>query len=1087
MSKQKRTSGLTVMLLVVTLSVTTLAHGNSERRMVRSTDSIPSDSGLSALLQGRIITTASLSESDTIPFTPQFPARSNAPLALTGNVAFETDRAGTFDVYAQDADGSTVAVPLVVSLGADFTPVWSPDGTQMLFASDRDGDSEIFIRSAGGEELQLTHNTAEDAHPAWSPGGNRVIFTSNRGGDYFQIFTMNPDGSDVQQVGVVPGNNAMHPHYAPDGSRITYMRASVTEALCQWNWDVWVMDADGSNQERVTTRLNADLYPNWTPDGTEIVYASCDNWIDFDLYAVNPDTGAERQLTSWLWDNEWGAVYSPDGDYLAFNTDVDGNTEIYVAPAAGGTAFNLTQNNADDLAASWASQAAPETYSISGHVRDDASNPIPGVTISDDKGHTMLTNIEGEYTLSGLASGNYILTPSKIGYQFVPDTLAVSVPPSATDQTFTGFAVMTPIPQPIILVHGWQAMGDWRHSEEPTLWNENVETTFGGMPEWLTAAGYEVWVAHLDTGKLGTPIAEENARWLDKQVAYVKRERGLDVILIGHSMGGLVSRACVGQFADCRENVTAIYTLGSPHAGHNTIFLLKTMGLIATPKTAIATLAFCVYHDLLCQISVENMALIFNPTNPNQNSIDYHFIGGTKSSSLSGTIVKVLDGPNDGAIGASSAVGWYYPTNISIPGSTPGRYWTNETHSAGIWLGYPSYVKTEDGSETESFFCIDSLIETNNQWVPGAKCQQASLSANRVTATDDPTLTDVTASLSGYLESGQIISHTLQVDTSSHSLFYLSWLTGTFSLTLTQPGGQVITPEYAALHPDEVAYVAGAGDSSILPAAAYAFTTTLPGTYTLNIGAGEADSNYVAFVAVETGRTFAVTASAYLYQPGATAILTGTLQGPSGGIDGTHVQAQLIRADDLTETLEFVGLGGGMYRATYIAPDAPGYLQAVVTAGGDDDGTPFTRQVDRLLAVAPHSAQLADSYRDWPKDKDGDGFHDTLALDIGVAVTQVGTYTLSADLVTEGQTVTHAGQYTNLTLGTHTVTLRFDGWDIRRSRLSGPYTVTNVYLVDVGVGGIPAQIAEDVWTTAAYDWRDFGFDNQYLPLVLKNH
>ncbi len=1087
MSKQKRTSGLTVMLLVITLSATTLSHGNAGQPEIRFADSTPSDGGLSALLQSRVIAIASLSESDTAPFASQFPARANAPLALTGNVAFHTDRAGTLDVYAQDADGSTAAVPLVASLGADFTPVWSPDGTQIVFVSDRDGDSEIFIRNAGGEEIQLTHNTADDAHPSWSPSGDHILFTSNAGGEFFQIFTMNPDGSDVQQIGTVPGNNAMHPRYSPDESRIAFMRASITEPLCQWNWDVWVMDADGENQQRATGRLNADLYPNWTPDGTEIVYASCDNWLDFDLYAVNPDTGTERQITSWLLDNEWGAVYSPAGDYLAFNTDVDGNTEIYVAPVAGGTASNLTQNSADDLVSSWAAQATPEIWSISGHVRDDASKPIPGVTISDDKGHTMLTSIEGEYTLGGLAAATYTLTPSKIGYQFVPDTLTVSVPPSATDQGFTGFATMTPISQPVILVHGWQVKGIWSHAVTPTLWNESIDTTFGEMPEWLTAAGYEVWVAHLDTGILGTPVAEENARWLDKQVAYVKGERDPDVILIGHSMGGLVSRACVGQFADCRENVAAIYTLGSPHGGSNSIFLLKTLGLLVSDTTGSITRFVCDYHDLLCQISVENMALIFNPNNPNLNSIAYHFIGGDKTPSWVGALVKILDGPNDGAIGASSAVGWYYPTNIGIPGSAPGRYWTSETHSAGWPLGYPSYVKREDGGKTESFLCIESLLDTNNQWAPGAQCRQASLGANQVTATDEPALTDVTASLSGYLESGQTVSHTLAVDTGGHSLFYLSWFTGTFSFTLTQPGGQVITPEYAGLYPEKVAYTSGAGDSTILPAAVYGFTTTLPGDYTLNIGAGEADSSYVTFAAMETDRTFVVTTNAYLYQPGDTAILTGTLQGPSGGIDGANVQAQLIRADDLTATLELVGLGGGVYRATYVVPGAPGYLQAVVAAGGDDGGMPFTRQVDKLLAVAPHSAQLAASYRDWSEDKDGDGFHDTLALDVDVDVTQVGTYTLSADLVTEGQTVAHAGQYINLTLGTRTVTLRFDGWDIRRSRLSGPYTVTNVYLVDVGAGGIPAQIAEDVWTVAAYDWRDFGFDNQYLPLVLKNH
>jgi Tol biopolymer transport system component/pimeloyl-ACP methyl ester carboxylesterase len=1087
MLTRQRILGLMMVLLLSAVILSAALSSPSIGEMTtEAAGPIGAGAGLTTLLQGQILAPSSPNLLDTTPSKPEFAARSNLSLALGGNIAFHSDRSGGLDVYAQNSDGSEEAVPLVASSGQDVTPVWSPDGTQLLFASDRDGDYDIYLRNAAGEEINLTRDTAADAHPAWSPTGERIIFTSNRGGTFFQIFTMNLDGGDVQQVGVVEGNNAVHPRYSPDGSRIAYTRASVTEPLCQWNWDVWVMEADGSNQRRVTNRLCADLYPNWSPDGSEIVYTSCDNCIDFDLYSVNPDTGTERQITSRLWENEWGAVFAPAGDYFAFNSDHDGNTEIYVAPAAGQTAFNLTQNSASDLVGSWADQAIPETYSISGRVHNDAGKPIPAITISDDKGHTTLTGMQGDYTLSGLAGGKYTVTPSKLGYSFVPETLTVNVPPSATGQNFAGTAITTAITQPILLVHGWQVKGDWQPAEVPTPWKENVTTTFGEMPKWLTEAGYDVWIAHLDTGIFGTPVAEENARWLDKQVAYVKRERDVDVILIGHSMGGLVSRACVAQFQDCRENVAAIYTLGSPHGGSNSILFLKTLGLLASRQTSFVTRLFCAYHDLLCQISAENMALSFNPNNPNLSSVEYHFIGGDKTPSPIGSLVNILDGPNDGVIGASSAVGWYFPTNVGIPGSAPGRYWTSEIHSAGRLLGYPSYVEREDGDKTESFLCIDSLLKADNQWVPGAQCRQASLRTNQTMGTGKIMLTDVTSSLSGRLESRQTVSRTLPVDTSGQSLFYLSWFTGTFAFTLTQPSGQVITPEYAALHSDEVNYVAGAGDSSILPAATYAFTTTLPGTYTLNISAGEADSNYVAFVAMEAGRTFTVTANAYLFQPRTTAVLTGTLRGNSGGIDGAHIEAQLVRADGLTETLKLVGLGGGLYKAAYVVPDVPGYLQAVITANGDDNGTPFVRQEDKLLAVAPHSARLTGRYRDEPRDDDRDGFNDTLALDVGVAVTQVGTYTLSADLTADGQTISHAAHYAVLGAGTQTVTLHFDGWDIRRSRFDGPFTFSQVRLVDLSVGGIPAESADNVWTTDAYDWRDFGFDSLYLPLLLRN-
>ncbi|MGB9873276.1 MAG: carboxypeptidase-like regulatory domain-containing protein, partial [Anaerolineae bacterium] len=81
------------------------------------------------------------------------------------------------------------------------------------------------------------------------------------------------------------------------------------------------------------------------------------------------------------------------------------------------------------------------TYSISGRVVDGSGNPISGVTLSDNAGHTTTTGSDGRYTLSGLAAGTYTVTPSKSGYTFSPTSRTVTVPPDATGVDFTGTAV----------------------------------------------------------------------------------------------------------------------------------------------------------------------------------------------------------------------------------------------------------------------------------------------------------------------------------------------------------------------------------------------------------------------------------------------------------------------------------------------------------------------------------------------------------------------------------------------------------------------------------------------------------------------
>ena len=76
--------------------------------------------------------------------------------------------------------------------------------------------------------------------------------------------------------------------------------------------------------------------------------------------------------------------------------------------------------------------------------------------------------------------------------------------------------------------------------------------------------------------------------------------------------------------------------------------------------------------------------------------------------------------------------------------------------------------------------------------------------------------------------------------------------------------------------------------------------------------------------------------------------------------------------------------------------------------------------------------------------------------------------------------------YTTLASGVQTVTLRFNGWDIRDLQIDGPYTVTNLSIINLDVGGLPTVVAQNVWMTTTYRWWGFGFDRVYLPVILRN-
>lgn len=118
-------------------------------------------------------------------------------------ISFETYRTGNLEIFTMNPDGSG-ATNLTNSSGADYMADWSPDGTRIVFRSDRDGGAtpgEIYVMDANGlnqTNLSRAPFSYEQA-PVWSPDGARIAFVSTRGGSY-DIYTMNPDGSDVRLV-----------------------------------------------------------------------------------------------------------------------------------------------------------------------------------------------------------------------------------------------------------------------------------------------------------------------------------------------------------------------------------------------------------------------------------------------------------------------------------------------------------------------------------------------------------------------------------------------------------------------------------------------------------------------------------------------------------------------------------------------------------------------------------------------------------------------------------------------------------------------------------------------------------------------
>lgn len=326
--------------------------------------------------------------------------KDNIPLDGRGGgiIAFYSEKRQTHadaEIYIMNADGSG-ETNLTRNRAEDLAPDLSPDGSQIVFISDRDGNHEIYrMKTDGSNLVRLTKTSDKEAYPYWSPEGTKIIYCAFLEGNW-DVFIMNADGSGQKRI----TNTLENEEWAtlsPDSKRIAYATGSFP------NYNIYTMNRDGSHPTPLVTLPNIQAFPKWSRDGKSIAYNygifSSGNFTG-DIYLVNADGSNGRKITDSQGKciNE-GPYWSPDGKRLVFQSNRSGNFQIYVMDADGSKQTRITNHTGNDYWPSWALCHSDERQEIRDKfiytITESDGNAQIYIVNSDGSGKTRITNEPG--------------------------------------------------------------------------------------------------------------------------------------------------------------------------------------------------------------------------------------------------------------------------------------------------------------------------------------------------------------------------------------------------------------------------------------------------------------------------------------------------------------------------------------------------------------------------------------------------------------------------------------------------------------------------------------------------------------------
>ena len=253
---------------------------------------------------------------------------------------------GRLNLWSIKPDG-TERAQITTSFVQALFPAISPDGTKVAFSSMDTGVWYVHLINMDGTDLvQLT--TFSSAVPHWSPDGLRLIFNSDHDDepkDTPDLWGMDLDGTKLVEYVDRPPTADFNGQWSPDGNRILFVSDR------DGDYNLYVIDIDGTGLKRLTSHQAADYNPCWSPDGSKIAFVS-DRSGNLDIYMMDSNGSNVVRLTAYSGFDS-APAWSPLGNRIVFESDRDGHSDLWIMDADGSNLIQLTNDEAADFYPDW--------------------------------------------------------------------------------------------------------------------------------------------------------------------------------------------------------------------------------------------------------------------------------------------------------------------------------------------------------------------------------------------------------------------------------------------------------------------------------------------------------------------------------------------------------------------------------------------------------------------------------------------------------------------------------------------------------------------------------------------------------------